>query len=140
MPLKQNLYSKVYSILIFLLAPKRRKLNVTKKPIDLEPVRKSARNSSNPNNEPLLALGMISYKMCPKSVNTFIDIILLYYILAIEAGSCTVNNQIKIWEKFCVFTNKTENFEENEVIGFLESMSSTKSVRLDNFKLELMNI
>ena len=39
-----------------------------------------------------------------------------------------------------MFTNKTDNFEENEVIGFLESMSSTKSVRLDNFKLELMNI
>ena len=134
------LFYKMYSILIFLLAPKRRKLNVTKKPIDLEPVRKSARNSSSPNNEPLLALGMISYKMCPKRVNTFIDIILFYYVLAIEAGSMTVNNQIKIWEKFCVFTNKTENFEENEVIGFLESMSSTKSVRLDNFKLELMNI
>ena len=59
----------MYSILIFYsLAPKRRKLNVTKKPIDLEPVRKSARNSSSPNNEPLLALGMISHKisiMCP---------------------------------------------------------------------------
>ena len=39
-----------------------------------------------------------------------------------------------------MYTNKTENFEENEVIGFLESMSSTKFVKLDNFKLELMNI